>query len=141
MLLAAGLDLPKKVFIHGHWTRDGRKMSKSLSNFVTPELMLETVNNQSDAVRWFILTHARYENVDFNDEMLRIQSDTALGNKLGNLLNRVTGKINPTGAYPEFFPEFMPRKEQAFEIVAKIDNCGCIQGIVAVAYALMLKLH
>lgn len=33
-LLAAGLPLPKRVLIHGHWLSDGRKMSKSLGNVV-----------------------------------------------------------------------------------------------------------
>ena len=96
MLLAAKLPLPRKIFIHGHWTRDGMKMSKSLDNFVTPDELLESVGNQPDAVRWFLVAHAKFQNTDFNTELLRIQSDVIFGNKLGNLLNRATSKkCNP----------------------------------------------
>ncbi|CBY19815.1 unnamed protein product [Oikopleura dioica] len=106
MLLAAELPLPKKVFVHGHWTRDGMKMSKSLDNFVTPKELLELVGNQSDAVRWFCLKHATLKNVDFQDELLRIQSDADLANKIANLLSRTTSKnLNPSGAYPTLFPD------------------------------------
>lgn len=111
MLLAAGLDLPQKMFIHGHWTRDGTKMSKSLDNFVTPELLLEVVDGQSDAVRWFCLKHAMNRNTDFQEELLRIQSDADLSNKIGNLLSRSTGKLNPSGGYPVFYPDHMPRDD------------------------------
>ena len=34
MLFSLNLPLPKKVFAHGWWTSDGRKMSKSLGNFI-----------------------------------------------------------------------------------------------------------
>ncbi|CAG5097262.1 Oidioi.mRNA.OKI2018_I69.XSR.g15001.t1.cds [Oikopleura dioica] len=106
MLLAADLPLPKKVFVHGHWTRNGMKMSKSLDNFVTPKELLELVGNQSDAVRWFCLKHATLKNVDFQDELLRIQSDSDLANKIANLLSRTTSKnLNPSGAYPTLFPD------------------------------------
>jgi methionyl-tRNA synthetase len=31
-LAGAGLPFPKRILVHGHWLRDGRKMSKSLGN-------------------------------------------------------------------------------------------------------------
>ena len=36
MLLSAGLDLPKSIFIHGFINVDGQKMSKSLGNVIDP---------------------------------------------------------------------------------------------------------
>ena len=35
-LSAAGLPLPKLVLSHGHWLKDGTKMSKSLGNVTCP---------------------------------------------------------------------------------------------------------
>ena len=32
-LMAAGLPLPPRIFAHGWWLRDGRKMSKVSSNY------------------------------------------------------------------------------------------------------------
>src|SRR3984957_3174783 len=34
MLFSLGLELPKTVFAHGWWTADGKKMSKTLKNYV-----------------------------------------------------------------------------------------------------------
>ena len=107
MLLAADLPLPKKMFLHGHWTRDGLKMSKSLDNFVTPDELLEAVGNQPDAARWFFLAHAKFNNTDFNTELLRIQSDVVFGNKIGNLLSRATSKkCNPRLGFFYYSYEF-----------------------------------
>ncbi len=35
-LCGAKMPLPNKVLVHGHWLRDGRKMSKSIGNVVDP---------------------------------------------------------------------------------------------------------
>ena len=35
-LMAAGLEPPKKVFAHGWWTNEGKKISKSLGNVIDP---------------------------------------------------------------------------------------------------------
>jgi methionyl-tRNA synthetase len=35
-LLGAGMPLPKQVLSHGHWLKDGKKMSKSLGNVTDP---------------------------------------------------------------------------------------------------------
>ena len=35
-LAGANMDFPNKVLVHGHWLRDGRKMSKSLGNVIDP---------------------------------------------------------------------------------------------------------
>ena len=87
------------------------KMSKSLGNFATPDILLDAVGKQSDAVRWYFLKHAQIKNSDFQTELLRIQSDVDFANKIGNLLNRASGKMNPSGAYPVFYPETMPTDE------------------------------
>ena len=41
-LAGAGMPLPKSVLVHGHWLRDGRKMSKSLGNVIDPFDILNT---------------------------------------------------------------------------------------------------
>jgi methionyl-tRNA synthetase len=43
MLMAADLPLPKRLFAHGWWTKDGEKISKSLGNVIDPVDLVEQV--------------------------------------------------------------------------------------------------
>ena len=48
-LMAADLPLPKRVFAHGWWTKDGEKISKSLGNAIDPVDLVKTVSNLQHA--------------------------------------------------------------------------------------------
>ncbi len=89
LLHAAGLPLPKQVYVHGMvLAADGRKMSKSLGNGVDPMEVITKV--PVDSMRYYIL-RAIPSNRDgafvFEDLLKRHQSE--LGNDYGNLLMRV----------------------------------------------------
>lgn len=43
MLMAADLPLPKRIFAHGWWTKDGEKISKSIGNVIDPVELVEKV--------------------------------------------------------------------------------------------------
>lgn len=51
--MAAGLELPKTLLCHSHWTVDGEKMSKSKNNVVCPFNRSEIYT--SDGLRYFLL--------------------------------------------------------------------------------------
>ena len=53
LLLAAGLEPPRHLFCHSHWTVDGAKMSKSLGNVVSAHEALDTYT--ADGARYFLL--------------------------------------------------------------------------------------
>ena len=90
MLMAAGYNLPDVLAVHGWWTIDGEKMSKSLGNVVDP---LEEIEKYGlDQFRYFLLREATFgQDADYSKKAViqRINSD--LANDLGNLLNRVLG--------------------------------------------------
>ena len=52
-LIAAGLPLPERLIVHGHWTVNHIKMSKSIGNVVDPGKLIDHYG--VDAVRYFLL--------------------------------------------------------------------------------------
>ncbi|SCU97227.1 LAMI_0F09296g1_1 [Lachancea mirantina] len=88
-LIAAGLKLPKKVMVHGHWLSGGVKMSKSLGNVVDPQVMLSHYG--SDILRLFLLENSHLSSdCDFSEERLHNTSEK-LASKWGNLISRCCG--------------------------------------------------
>lgn len=53
-LMAADIPLPKRVFAHGWWTKDGEKISKSLGNVIDPVDLVEKVSFTLDSFRFSV---------------------------------------------------------------------------------------
>lgn len=88
MLLSAGLDLPKALFVHGHITVDGRKMSKTIGNIISPIELVEKYGN--DALRYFLLREIpSIEDGDFSWRKFEDRYNGDLANGLGNFSARV----------------------------------------------------
>jgi methionyl-tRNA synthetase len=89
LLMAAGLEVPKKLLVHGWITVDHQKMSKSLGNVVDPvELQ---VQYGADPVRYYLMKHMPIThdgNFSIADLEQTITAD--LANTLGNLFNRAS---------------------------------------------------
>lgn len=87
-LLSAGLKLPHSIFIHGYFTINGQKMSKTLGNVIDP---LELINNYGiDALRYYFLREIpAYSDGDFTESRLKEIYNSDLANGLGNLVSRV----------------------------------------------------
>lgn len=97
MLMAAGLEPPKQVFGHGFWMSEGRKMSKTLGNFIEPLRLLDWLTEYSrtdravavDAFRYFIFREMPLgEDGNFARQSLLQRFNNDLANDLGNALNR-----------------------------------------------------
>lgn len=88
MLLSAGLDLPKNIFVHGYITSNGQKMSKSLGNVVSPIGLVDKYG--TDAVRYFLLREIPSAgDGDFTEEKFLARYNGDLANGLGNFAARV----------------------------------------------------
>ncbi|MBM4417413.1 MAG: methionine--tRNA ligase [Chloroflexi bacterium] len=93
MLMAIGLPTPKKVYAHGFFTLNGRKMSKSLGNVVSPTELVERFG--VDASRYLLLSEFPFGidgNISLDSFASRYHAD--LANDLGNLLNRTVNMVN-----------------------------------------------
>jgi len=105
MLFSLNLPLPKHLFAHGWWTADGRKMGKSLGNFIGLEKLRELQAAFGyDAVRYHLLRAAPFgQDLDWTDADFQ-KSFNELANVVGNCLNRTLnmagkyrGKVPPLG--------------------------------------------
>ncbi|HWZ88434.1 MAG TPA: methionine--tRNA ligase [Polyangiaceae bacterium] len=102
ILLSAGLPLPTSIRVHGHITRDGKKLGKSLGNAIDPCALVQRYG--VDAVRYYLLAHLHTsKDGDFREELLRGAYGSELAGKLGNLLQRVCALCEQNGV--RFTPE------------------------------------
>jgi methionyl-tRNA synthetase len=94
MLFSLNLPLPKQIFAHGWWISGGRKMSKSLGNFIDLEKLRALIKDYSqDALRYHFLRAAPFgSDLDFTDADFQ-KSFAELANVVGNCLNRTVKMI------------------------------------------------
>ena len=92
ILMALGLPLPKQILVHGHIGFDGKKMSKSLGNVVSPNEVIDTYG--ADAFRYYFSRHIpTLDDGDFTWEKFEKAYNNELGNDLGNLVQRVAKMV------------------------------------------------
>lgn len=89
-LMSLGLPLPKHIAAHGWWTRDGKKMSKSIGNVVNPKEVADAYGLEQ--FRYFLLREVPFgQDGDFSQKAIISRINSELANDLGNLLNRIIG--------------------------------------------------
>lgn len=87
-LLSAGLRLPKKLFVHGYFTVNGQKMSKTLGNVIDPFELIEKFG--VDSLRYYFLREIpAWGDGDFSLLRFKDLYNGELANGLGNLVARV----------------------------------------------------
>jgi len=93
MLFSAGIEPPKKIFVHGFInTASGEKLSKSSGNVIDPIELSEKYG--IDTLRYFLLREITSgEDGNFSIEALVARHNNELANDLGNLIQRTLSLV------------------------------------------------
>lgn len=96
MLRALGERTPKTVYAHAYFIAEGRKMSKSLGNFIEIDQLRAYAGKYSlDALRWFLVTQGPLgaNDADFAYQRFVEVYNADLANGIGNATSRVSNMI------------------------------------------------
>jgi methionyl-tRNA synthetase len=93
MLMAAELEVPHHVFVHGFLLgADGRKMSKSLGNVLDPFEVMDTFG--TDALRFYLMRDVPFgSDGAVGMDAVRARYDAELANEFGNLASRTIAMV------------------------------------------------
>jgi methionyl-tRNA synthetase len=88
LLLALDIPLPKRVYVHGYYNVEGKKMGKSLGNVISPQDLIDRYG--VDGTRYLLCASMPYENdSDVSFKWFNEKFNSVLANGLGNLISRV----------------------------------------------------
>ena len=93
MLKACGIEIPKSLLVHGWWSINGSKMSKSTGNFIDAFAFAD--QHGADALRYFLIREMSVgQDSDFSMAQFNSRYNAELANNLGNLVNRTLNMTN-----------------------------------------------
>lgn len=114
MLLSAGLPLPKSIFVHGHITVAGRRMSTTVGNVIDPIELIDRFG--TDGVRYLLLKLPALQDPDVTIEQFERTYVSDLADQLGNLVSRVTAMVQ------QYFAGKVPSGVGPLPLSDSIDN-------------------
>jgi len=92
LLMAAELELPEHIFVHGFLLMDGEKMSKSLGNVLDPFAVIERFG--ADALRFYLFREVPFgQDGSVSTASFELRYETELANELGNLASRTIAML------------------------------------------------
>jgi methionyl-tRNA synthetase len=92
LLMAAEIELPEHVFVHGYLLMEGEKMSKSLGNVLDPFAVIDRFG--ADALRFYLMRDVSFgQDGSVSTESFEQRYNSELANELGNLASRTIAMI------------------------------------------------
>ncbi|MDO8650541.1 MAG: methionine--tRNA ligase [Candidatus Berkelbacteria bacterium] len=128
LLIACGYELPKKLLVHGFINSDGKKMSKSLGNVISPHQLVDRYG--VEASRYLIFRGLSfYDDSNFTWADFDHLYNGELANGLGNLVARTIGLAKKINLRPDFAKEhptsgsILDFRHDLIELNAWINEC------------------
>jgi len=92
LLMAARIEPPKHVFVHGFLLMEGEKMSKSLGNVLDPFAVIERFG--ADPLRFYLLRDVSFgQDGSVSTAAFELRYESELANELGNLASRTISMV------------------------------------------------
>jgi methionyl-tRNA synthetase len=92
LLMAAEIELPEHVFVHGYLLMGGEKMSKSLGNVLDPFAVIDRFG--ADALRFYLLREVPFgQDGSVSSTSFELRYENELANELGNLASRTIAML------------------------------------------------
>lgn len=139
MLLAAGLELPRRVHAHGFVTLKGAKMSKTAGVAIDPFELAQRFG--SDAIRYVLMAEIPFDrDGDFSLEAFVDRYNADLANDYGNLVSRTekmvaryfASRVPPLGPVAPLDAEVAEVAADAVAACdAAMDDCDIARAIAA----------
>jgi methionyl-tRNA synthetase len=115
LLMAADLEPPQRIFIHGYLLMDEHKMSKSLGNVLDPFQVMDLYG--TDALRYYLLREVSFgQDGSISPEGFEKRYTTELANEYGNLANRTLAMIE------RYRDGVVPEAEAATDLEADLEG-------------------
>ncbi len=136
LLMAAEIELPEHVFVHGYLLMDGEKMSKSLGNVLDPFAVIERFG--ADALRFYLLREVPFgQDGSVSTAAFEQRYESELANELGNLASRTIAMLVryrdssvPAGALdPLLGKDFAGLPERVSECLDRAELTGALDHI------------
>ena len=136
MLLAAGVALPRHLFIHGYLLLDGEKMSKSLGNVLDPFEVMDRYG--TDALRYYCFREVSFgQDGAVSTAGFESRYETELANDYGNLASRTLamivryrdGQVPFADADPALAPDFDGIAEEISELLDRAEITQALERI------------
>jgi methionyl-tRNA synthetase len=136
LLMAAELELPRRLFVHGFLLMDGEKMSKSLGNVLDPFAVMEQFG--TDALRYYCFREVSFgQDGSVSTAGFESRYETELANDYGNLASRTLamiaryreGRVPEAALDPELTASF---DGLADEVAALLDNAELSQALESI---------
>ena len=157
LLMALNKPLPGTIYAHSFYVREGRKMSKSLGNFIDlPTLDAYAERFSTDTLRWYLITQGPLDatDADFAYAHFVEATNADLANGFGNAHSRVTNMVakyfdgvlpSPTAAadpgavdWPTLTAEAVTESAHA---AARCDARGMVRAGMAISNAVDLYIN
>ncbi len=136
LLMAAGYDVPHRLFVHGFLLSEGQKMSKSLGNVLDPLVVIDKFG--ADALRFYSFREVTFGNDgSVSTAGFETRYETELANEYGNLASRTLamvgrfhdGTVPDVDVDPELQADFDGLAEQVAARLDAADLTGALDDI------------